>query len=186
MATKDFTFESVSVKDEIQAQLKDILPKHNWATVKVLKGDPQSPAEVPCIGINRIEDSETAQSIADFNGTAYDANSKIFTTSHGSYFSESVEVRIWHTNADEREKLYKVVKASLYAMRPHLVEKGLLNVSLRSGRDEQDSSMAHAPMVLYWATITLSYLNPLDVNYSEVIEPITAIHNSEKLVIEGV
>jgi hypothetical protein len=66
-----------------------------------------------------------------------------------------------------------VVKAILFAFRIPLVEKGLLNVSLRGGRDEQDTTMQHAPTPIYWSTITMTYLNPLNVEIVEIVEPIS-------------
>jgi hypothetical protein len=177
----EITFEYVDVKDEIQKKLKKLLQAYSFGSVKVLKADPQTPAEVPCIGINRIDDNEDSQSIADAQGTTYDKVTQVYRTIQGTFFSEAIEVRIWHTNADERDKLYHTVKALLFAIRPDFIEKGLLNISLRGGRDEQDSSMAQAPMVLYWATLTMTYLNPLDVNIIEIIEPITSILDNPTL-----
>lgn len=171
-----FTFEHVDVKEEMVQVLKKQLPGFGFPSVKVLKSDPQTQAEVPCIGINRVDDSETEQSLADAAGVHYDQATQTYYQVFGTYFSESVEVRIWHTNADERDKLYRHVKAMLVALRQPLVEKGLLNITLRSGRDEQDSSMAQAPMVLYWSAITMSYLNPMDVTFTEVVPAITAIN----------
>lgn len=174
-----FTFSTVDVKEELVKSLKTELPNFNYKgnnTVKVLKADPQSPSELPCIGINRIDDSESAQSIADGEGSAYNPETKTLEKFFGTFFSESMEIRVWHTNADERDKLYQVVKGILFATRTDLASKGLLNFSLRGGRDEQDSTMSQAPMVLYWSTITLSYLNPLDVSFiTDGVEAITSV-----------
>lgn len=171
----DFTFEHVDVKQELLDALKEKLPGFGFGNVKVLKSDPQSSSELPCIGINRVDDNETESSIADAVDVRYDKDTETYYQVFGTYFSESVEVRVWHTNADERDKLYRHVKAILVALRLPLVEKGLLNITLRTGRDEQDSSMAQAPTVLYWSAITMSYLNPLDVTFAEVVPAITAV-----------
>lgn len=171
----DFTFEHVDVKTEILNALIEQLPKFGFNNVKVLKADPQSATEIPCIGINRVDDSETQNQIADAVDTRYDSTTQTYYQVFGTFFSESIEVRVWHTNADERDKLYRTVKAILVAMRSTLVEKGLLNITLRTGRDEQDSSMQQAPMVLYWSAITMSYLNPLDVTFTEVVPAITSV-----------
>ena len=171
-----FTFEHVDVKEEILQVMKKQLPGFGFPNVKVLKSDPQSSSEIPCIGINRVDDSESEQSISDAVTTHYDQATQTYYQVFGTYFSESVEVRVWHTNADERDKVYRHVKAMLVALRLPLVEKGLLNISLRTGRDEQDSSMSQAPMVLYWSAITMSYLNPMDVTFTEVVPAITAFN----------
>lgn len=173
-----FTFKTVDVKDELVKALKTALVDLGYTgklAVKVLKADPQTPSELPCIGVNRIDDSETDQSITDSEGSSYNSETREHIQFYGTFFSESMEIRIWHTNADERDKLYQTVRATLFAVRRDLLEKGLLNVSLRGGRDEQDSTMEQAPMVLYWSTITLNYLNPLDVHFTTSVEPITSI-----------
>lgn len=179
----NFTFKHVDVKEILVETLKVELPKLGFPNVKVIKADPQSAVDIPCIGVNRADDSESDQSIADVAGTHFDADLSTHYRYYGTFFQESMEIRVWHTNADERDKLYQNMKAVLFAMRPQLVEMGLLNLTLRGGRDEQDSSMAQAPMVLYWAPITMNYLNPLDVTVEEVAEPITALSG---VLTEGV
>lgn len=175
---KEFSFNHVDVKDTIVTKLKIELPKFGFSKVKVLKADPRTQAELPCIGVNRIDDNETEQSIADSQGTIYDKDTKEYRQIYGTFFQESSEVRIWHTNADERDRLYRHVKAILFALRRELVEQGIINVTLRSGRDEQDSTMAQASTVLYWSSITMSYLNPLDIQFVDIVEPITSITNN--------
>jgi hypothetical protein len=170
-----FTFQHVDVKSEIVNQLKRELPKFNFGNVKVIKADPLTQAEMPCIGINRVDDNESEQSLADAQGHFYDAEMKEYRTFYGTFFQESLEVRVWHTNADERDRLGLHTKAILFAIRPSLVEKGLLNITLRSGRDEQDSTMQQANTALYWTSITMSYLNPMDVTFVSTVEPISAV-----------
>ena len=169
----NYTYAMVDVKDEVFNILRAELPKHGFVDVKVLKSDPQTPAELPCVGINRISDEETNQTINDGVGTTYNKDTKEYTIIKGTFFSEAVEIRVWHTHADQRDILYRTVKAILFAYRQELVNKGLINISLRGGRDEQDTTMAHAPMVLYWGTITMSYLNPLNVEIVEIADIIT-------------
>lgn len=181
----DFTFENVDVKEELVQMLKKSLPKYEFKNVKVLKADPQGAGELPCIGINRIDDNETEQSISDAVETRYDSVNQKHYRVFGTFFSESIEIRVWHTNANERDRLYRHSKAILFANRLPLVEKGLLNVTLRTGRDEQDSSMRQAPMVLYWSSITMSYLNPLDVTFEEDVEMITAVPVTSNLGTDG-
>jgi len=173
-----FVFQTVDVKQELVTRLKAGLLALGYTgknIINVLKADPQSPAEIPCIGINRADDSESSQSIADGQGSLYDPATMVNTTFYGTFFAEAQEIRIWHTNADEREKLYLAVKAMLFGMRFDLAQMGLINFNLRSGRDEQDTTMMQAPMVLYWASITMSYLNPLDVQFTGIVEPISDV-----------
>lgn len=171
----DFTFEYVDVKQALVDALKDQLPKMGYPTVKVIKSDPATASEIPCIGINRVDDSEDQQSIANAEGNYYDKDTQTYYETFGSYFSESMELRIWHTNADERDNLYAAMKAILLAQRLPLVQQGLLNISLRGGRDEQEVSGDQAPIAIYWSTITMSFLNPLDVTFTQTASAITAV-----------
>jgi hypothetical protein len=174
----NYEFKMVDVKTEVVSKLKRELPKFNYATVKVVRADPQTASEIPCIGINRVDDSESESSIGNFDDTSMDNSLNIVYTNFGTFFRESLEVRIWHTNADERDKLYVTTKAILFALRLELTEAGLLNIELRSGRDEQDTSMQHAPMAIYWASITMSYLNPLDVTVKQNATVITGVQSN--------
>lgn len=181
-----YTFDHVDTKSELVTRLRDELPKFGFGSVKVLKSDPAAPSEIPCIGINRLDDSETSQSIADVAGSYYDEETKTYYKTFGTYFQESLEIRIWHTNADERDRLYRHLKAILLAIRLSLVEKGLQNLTLRTGRDEQEVTGQNAPFAIYWSTINLSALNPLDVTFEEVIEPISAVVVTGSLTTGGV
>lgn len=174
MADIEFDYATIDVKQELVDILKAQLPKKGFRDVRVLKSDPALPSELPCIGINRISDDETQMSIGDSIGASYDGTGE-FRHQQGTFFNESMEVRIWHTNADQRDALYLTLRAILFAFRLPLVEKGLRNVTLRMGRDEQDSTMQFAPSVIYWSTITLTYANPLNVDIIEDVEPISAV-----------
>lgn len=179
-----FQFDTIDVKQAIVDTLKTGLQKLGYTgknTVKVIKADPQSPSEIPCIGVNRADDSESSQSLTDGEGTLYDPVAQTNQTFYGTFFSEAQEIRIWHTNADEREKLYQAVKALLYALRFDLGQQGVINFNLRSGRDEQDTTMVQAPMPLYFATFIMTYLNPLDVAFTEPVSVISAVNTSGTL-----
>ena len=164
-----FTFDYVDVKQELVDALKNVLPAQDYADVKVLKADPQTQAEVPCIGINRVADDEAGTVLADtIAEPEYDPVTKIYTVHRGTYFQESVELRIWHTNADIRDKLYAITKATCLALRERLTCKGLRSITFRGGKDEQDTQMLHAPVPIYWASITLSFMAPLNINITSI------------------
>ncbi len=170
----NFTFAHVDVKEELVKTFLQILPKHNFPDIKVIKSDPQTPAEIPCIGINRASDDESNQFLTDtVEAPSYDTVTQEYTVKKGTYFQESIELRVWHTNADMRDKLYPVVKATILAMRETLTSKGLRNINIRGGRDEQDTSMQSAALPLYWASVTISFLNPLEVSIVSIAPPIT-------------
>jgi hypothetical protein len=174
----NFTYATVDVKTELVNLLKEELRRKGFPDVKVLRSDPATPAEVPCIGVNRSNDDETSQSIGDFHGTNYNKTTNEYVTYQGTFFQESVEVRVWHLNADERDTLYLAVKGILFASRLPLVEKGLLNVALRGGRDEQDTTMEKAPFPIYWSSISMEYMNPLNVEITEAVEIITDVNDN--------
>jgi hypothetical protein len=174
-----YTFEHVDTKNELVRLISAELPKFGFANVKVFGADPLAPSEIPCIGINRLDDSETSQSIGDMAGDHFDPDTKTYYKTYGTYFQDSLEIRIWHTNSNERDRLYRHLKAILLAIRLPLVEKGLRNITLRTGRDEQDTSGQNAPFPIYWSTLTMNSMNPLDVTFEEYAEPITAIPVNE-------
>ena len=155
------TYSYVDVKHELVTQLQPLLSAEGYEAIRVIKGDPRAPTEIPCIGINRAGDDETQQVLGEDFGSEYDKSTGKWAEFRGTYFNETVEIRVWHTNADERDKLYTLTKILLFKIRPQLVERGLRNLVLRGGRDEQDNT--YPPYPLYWGTITMNYLNPLEV-----------------------
>lgn len=181
------TFETASLDAKLLVfeALQTELAAKGFPNVRVLKSDPAAQSEIPCVGINRASDDETNQSIRDALGEEYSVDSKIHRTQQGTYFSEALEIRVWHTNAGERDRLYQFVKAVLFAYRLTWVEAGLLNLSLRAGRDEQDSSTTNAAVPLYWAAITMTYLNPLNVDLLTTVEPISGFTDNSALTTEG-
>jgi hypothetical protein len=154
----DIKYNYVDVKDEIVKALK---PEMEPLKVKVIKADPREQGDIPCIGINRAGDDESNQVIGEEIGDEYDPETDTFTVFKGTYFNETLEMRLWHTNADERDRLYILMKAILFAMRDDLAEKGLRNITLRGGKDEQENNIL--PQPLYWSSITMNFLNPLEI-----------------------
>ena len=137
--------------------------------IRVLKSDPRDQLEIPCIGVNRAGDDEQNSVLGDDSGTVYDPETDTFVKFKGTFFNETIEVRLWHTNADERDRLYILLKAVLFDMRDGLGMKGLRNITIRGGRDEQENNIT--PQPLYFATITMNFLNPLDVQVT-VVQPV--------------
>jgi hypothetical protein len=172
----DFTYQYVDVKEESAVIFKDQLPKGGFVDVKVLKSDPFQKAELPCLAITREGDNEECNVIGDqIQAPSYNSTTMEYTVVKGTFFQEHMEYRIWHTNADERDRLYNYVKAVLLYMRERLTEKGILNIVFEGGQDEQDNTMTFASIPIYWGTITMTYLNPLNVQETSIIPPITTI-----------
>lgn len=162
----------VDVKEELVQALRIALAEEGYESIRVLKSDPREAAEIPCICVNRTNADETSQVLADEVDERFDEATQTWYDYKGTFFNETMEIRVWHSNADERDKLYVLTKAVLFNMRTNLVEKGLRNVKLQGGRDEQDNTFP--PHVLYWSSINMNYLNPLEVEV-EVGAPITAV-----------
>lgn len=152
----------IDVKHNVVTLLQEALAERGYNKIKVLKGDPRTPADIPCVGVNRAGDDEVPQSLGEDFGSEYDPATDKWTETRGTHFSETLEIRIWHSNADERDKLYALCKVLLFSIRPILTAQGVLNIVLRGGRDEQDNTFPPHP--LYWGTITMNYAVPLEVD----------------------
>lgn len=154
-------FTYINVKDIIVKRLREALETEGYADVRVLKADPRENVEIPCIGVNRAGDDERNQVIGDSFGTFKDEETGEWHKYKGTYFNETMEIRIWHKNPDDRDQLYILMKAVLFNIRDELGEKGLRNITLSGGRDEQENN--YPPHPLYWSAINMQYLNPLEV-----------------------
>ncbi|MEC0169912.1 hypothetical protein [Paenibacillus graminis] len=176
-------FNSVDVKERLLQFLKAGFQQAG-VRMNVLKSDPQTAAELPCIGINRIADGEAVHSLGDYAGSDFDKDSLEYSEVYSAYYQESMEVRIWHTNADERERVYRLLKALLMVFRPVIVEQGVRSFTVEGGKDESDFTGQVAPFPVYWASVVISYLNPLDVQVGEMAEIITNIIVNGGIVID--
>lgn len=172
------TYTYVDTKELIVTQLKVALLNQGtdalYENIRVMKSDPKDMAEMPCIGVNLVNGDEDGQGISDtIAETVYDQTTGLTTEYKGTYFKETIEVRVWHPNPAERDKLRIFVKQVLFGMRRDvLVPAGLLNISQRGGRDEQDNN--YAPKVIYWHAENLDYWNPLEAYATSSGTAITA------------
>lgn len=167
-------FEDLDVKTE----LVDRLQKHYRTMgikIRVLKADPRELAEIPCIGINRVGDDESNTMLGGIGGTFQNKTTGVWYRQKSTYFNQSLEIRIWHKNPDERDKIYRYLKAFLFNMRDELEALGLRNITMSGGRDEQENNFP--PFPLYWSVINLRYLQPLDIN--SVANVITDVNVNE-------
>lgn len=160
MGALNYTY--IDGKDVLVTKLTELLRAEGYGTVRVFRGDPRLQTDVPCIGINRAGDDEAQQVIGNSFDTVFDDTLGKWVEIEGTYFSETLEIRVWHTNADERDTLYRLTKVMLFAIRNTLAEHGIRNITLRGGRDEQDNTFNPTPM--YWGSILMTYIAPLEVN----------------------
>lgn len=176
-STTTYNYLYVDVKDELYQALFAEAKSSNKPQIRIFKSDPVDAASIPCLGINKTNLNEDGNS----NGLGrvartptYNKTTKEYTTYSGAYMQESVEVRVFHTNPDERDKLGIFALAVMYAVRSYLEQRGLANITISGGRDEQDNNLL-GDRVLYMHTLSMHYINPLDVMVTSVVEDIESI-----------
>lgn len=155
-------YKYIDVKDELVRYIDSKIKEEGIANIRVLKSDPREASEIPCICVNRVNDDEANEVLGEDYGFNYDEDLEMDVEVTGTYFSETLEIRGWFQNAIDRDKIFILTKAILFNARLYLQGLGLVNITLRGGRDEQDNTFPPHP--LYWFTITINYLNPLEVS----------------------
>lgn len=163
--TTQYTYDYVDVKDVIAQAITAELLQSNFGNgkIRVFKSDPLDEMSIPAIGINLINLDEDSSGLGlTTQPPDYAPTTGLYTIYQGAYMRESVEVRIFHKNADERDKLRIFALAVLFAVRNSLLQMGLMNITLSGGRDEQDNTLLQSS-ALFMHSITMAYMNPLDV-----------------------
>jgi hypothetical protein len=131
----------------------------------VLSSDPRVHAEIPCLAINRTNDSEDNQGFNNFYEEKFntvDADNVSDDILYSGLMTETCEIRMWTENAQMRDDYYFTIKEIALLAKQELILKGLGNMRITGGRDEQDFK-TFEPYFIYWATINFVALNPLDV-----------------------
>jgi hypothetical protein len=144
--------------------------------VRVFTSDPLDHAYIPGIGINKVGLTEDASSSGlglVSQQPTYNFDTKAYTEYKGAFMQEAIEVRVFHHNSDERDKLAILVLAVLFAIREQLVLQGLRDITLAGGRDEQDNTLMNQPLFMH--SITMHYLNPLDVQVTTTVDDVESI-----------
>lgn len=133
------------------------------ARLKVLRSDPLVHNEIPTIGINKIQDTEAEQYIGELDNEFQDDMGK-WHRQEGSMWTESVELRVWSHNADERDYIGHILKYILFELRPILADLGVINQSITGGQDESDPASYDRPMFwvsyIYTGTLNLFTSRP--------------------------
>lgn len=161
----NYTYLYVDVKDFIAQSLTSELFQSSYGAgkIRVFKSDPLDEMSIPAIGINIISSDEDSSGLGlTTQPPDYDPATGNYTIYQGAYLRESLEVRIFHKNADERDKLRIFTLATLFAVKNDLLQQGLMNITIGGGRDEQDNTLLQSSP-LFMHSITMSYLNPLNV-----------------------
>lgn len=173
-------YNYLDVKGLVVERLKTILADAGYtekAEIRVLKSDPHDPADIPCVGVNLANADEDGNTLSDESGAEFDPT--LFNGAggykhfRGAFFRETLEIRLWHKNADERDKIRVLLMAQLFGLKKELTSLGLRTIKISGGRDEQDNAQLQ-PHPIYFAPFTLNYLNPVEVwEEYEVIGDIT-------------
>jgi hypothetical protein len=172
--TVPFVDMKTAIQEVIKLGLRDYkkLGVIDW-DVRVVKADPQGPAELPAIAISRTSDSETNQAIGDIFGYSGDPVSASLTRKHGTDFRETIELRIWTTNSDQRDLLYSMVKRILFDFRHFLTLKyGLVNQAIIGGRDEANH-LQYESHFCYWGVVMFQAENAMQRN--SLVSPLSRI-----------
>ena len=178
----------INMKDAIQDALRLGFKYFRGAgvidyKVRIVKSDPQGPAECPAIAINRTSDGETNQSLGDLFGYVRDPDIDATIKKFGTDFMESLELRIWSTNSDQRDLLYALTKAILFNYRHYLAVKwGLVNQAITGGRDEANH-VQYKGHFMYWGVVMFRAENAIQRN---IICPSITEVESSMTVVPGV
>jgi hypothetical protein len=178
VAKKPHTVHFVRLKDAVQDAIRMGLRYYvakgiiDWK-VKVIKSDPTGPADLPSICINRTSDREINQSLGDSFGQDRDPDNQRVLQYWGTNFKETLEIRIWTQNSDQRDLLYAITKAILFEYRPYLALKyGVVNQNITGGRDEA-SHVQQKGQTLYWGVIMFEAEN--SIQRTEYVDMVTDV-----------
>lgn len=152
----------------IVSLLRDGMTAHGYGEdkIRVVGSDPLTESMIPCVGVNRTNDSLQGDAVGQSEVSWFDEEISKWIVQQSVYYEESLEIRVHHKNADERDRIGHLVKGILTASIPYLSSlnggPGFTNIKVGNGRDEQENNTPFGP--LFWATISLYFWNPLEVN----------------------
>lgn len=185
--TTQFNYLYTDVKDYIAQAVTSELQQSNYGNgaIRIFKSDPLDEQSLPAIGINMVNLDEDSSGIGlTTQPPTFDQESGLYTTYQGAYMKEIVEVRVFHTNADERDKLRIFTLAVLFAVKNDLLQMGIQNITLSGGRDEQDNTLLQSGP-LFMNSINLSYLNPLDVTVTTSATVVASVNSDPQVAQNG-
>lgn len=143
--------------------------------VDITKGDPLKPANIPAISVNRVSDGEINRAMGDFFAEERDPEMDATIKKLGTDFRETIEIRIWTTNSDQRDLLYGLSKAILFEYRHYLALKyGLVNQNIVGGRDEANH-VQYDGHAMYFGVIMFQTENSIQRNI--IVPSVTEIRS---------
>ena len=166
---KPMTQPFVNMKEAIQDALKQGYASYLAlgvldVKIKVTKADPEGAAELPAVALNRVADQEVNQVLGDLFGYQRDQDIDSHIKKFGTDFRETIEIKIWTVNSDQRDILYALTKAILFDYRHYMALKyGLVNQSIVGGRDEANH-VQYEGHFLYFGVIMFQAENAIQRN----------------------
>jgi len=118
--------------------------------IPVLRSDPVTHKTIPAIGINKIQDNESDQFLGDQVAEFKDEFDKAHRQ-YGSMWEETLEIRVWSHNSDERDYIGHVIKYILFEARTIMAQLGVVNQRIGGGQDESDP-VSYQPEVMFWTS----------------------------------
>lgn len=94
------------------------------AHLTLFVNDPMDFADFPCVGINLLSDTEYVQSIGDVLGDVTDDEGTLHAGA-STLCQQNVEVKLWSSNGDERDRLGRLLKLALFTGRGTEINPGL-------------------------------------------------------------
>lgn len=139
--------------------------------------------EVPCIAINRTDDSFTSRAIGDIGGEQVIMREGVAEgTGKVQYsipFTEVFEIRVWALTPEMRNDIYIALKKIVASMVFDFEKAGLSMVRFDGGKDEADHN--YLPGIpVFWATFNLSMWNSLEFEIAEDVDIISKIDVTTK------
>ena len=128
--------------------------------MQVLTSDPRVEREIPCLAINRLSDSEDIVTMANLEDVEFADGEE--NNVYSALMSETIELRLWTQNANERDSLYTTIKEIAILAKVELGTMGCGNMRITAGRDENDFNN-FSPLFIYWATINFVAMNQMFV-----------------------
>lgn len=137
----------------------------------VSNADPEDWGELPMVAINLVSDTQTNSHIgSSLDDELIEEEDQVYA-GMGAIFSQVVEVTLWTTNKEQRDRLGKALKEVLFvfglgtSINPGLfvTTPGVAEVRITGGQDQGivDTSQQYAPHALFLRTYYVNAITEL-------------------------
>jgi len=115
--------------------------------IKIIRGFPRTPTDLPCICILLSNDDETQDGLGDIE-IDMDTEDELLEI----MYSSSYRAEVWSDNGDLTVELYHLLKWALLAGRNELIRQGLFNQKL--GGTDFEPAPEYFPIFVYRRALT--------------------------------